>query len=249
MEKFLTVNPDTVEIAVGEPSRSKASDKPDMLSDDSIEDKDFLDKDSEFIHDMGLDSEDSAASDYMPGLSEEPGSSKKKKRKNKNGDFPSKRQKVDSPKQNGKTEKMNGKKVKKEVKTTTYEVKEGTRYEIIHKSMSPDVERVPGEIRTSPKNSFGSPLRQASPAKLKPVSPYLPEPPVLPGFSAEPVSSHFKNIHSEDLGSNTVVDHGLINGDMLMSTIEVNKKNLELFITLESHFLHSAPKTGSKVEN
>jgi len=227
MEKFLTVNPDTVEVEVGEPSGIKDGEKLDMLSDDSIEDKDFLDKDSEFIQDMGLDSDKSSeSSGFTPGDPEEPGSSKKKKRKSKNGELSNsnKRQKTDSPNQNGRFEKTNGKKSKKEVKTTTYEVKEGRnekRYEVIHKSMSPEIERVPGEIRM---DSHISP-RRGSPTKNK-VSPYLPQPPKLSGSEiGDPLP--FKNILLEDVGSDIGAD---LNGgrDMLMSTIEVNGKPVHL---------------------
>ena len=82
MEKFLTVNPDTVEVEVGEPSQF-GTDKVDMLSDDSIEDKDFMDKDAEFIQDMSPIADSDESSEFTPAL-EDPGSSKKKgKRKGK----------------------------------------------------------------------------------------------------------------------------------------------------------------------
>jgi len=224
MEKFLDKNPDTVEVAVGEPSRMKASDKLDnnMLSDDSMEDKDFMDKDSEFIQDMGLDSHESSDSStaYIPGDLDRPGSSKKKKRKTKNGDFPNKRQKIDSPKQNGKHEKSSSKKIKKEVKTTTYEVKEGKyeqRYEVIHKSMSPETERVPGEIRMESKQ--GSPSKNKDP-------PYISNHAKQSG-SEDGESALFQNTGLEDAGSDVVAGMNGIR-DMLMSTIEVNGKPVHL---------------------
>merc|ERR1719315_990799 len=86
MEKFLTTNPDTVEVEVGEPSKFSKAKELDMLSDDSIEDKDFMEHDSEFIQDMGLNSDDpdsSAASSVFSPLSEDPGSSTKKKKRKK----------------------------------------------------------------------------------------------------------------------------------------------------------------------